>query len=159
MITTNQGYERTKALIKGMEEAIARQETDLAGMHPLLAELTRAGQASLLTEWREEVAEYEALRDGRLRQMTWETLPELGAALRQARLAAGLTQAALAERAGLAPEQVASYEAADYREAPLAHCQAVIAALGAKVKVEALIVVASPRAATAAPTVSAPTSR
>jgi hypothetical protein len=158
MITTQRAYEARKAFIKGMEEVVARADIDTAGMHPLLAKATRDGQISLLEEAREEVAEYEALRDGRLRRMAWETLPEMGAALRQARLAAELTPAALAERAGLTPEQVASYEATDYREAPVAHCQAVIAALGAKVKVEALIVVASPTPVTVRP-ITAPATR
>ena len=143
MITTERGYWRTKELIAGMEAALARRAPAPAEQHPLLAELTRAGQAGLLAEWRAEVAEYEALRDGRLARLTLAGLADLGPALRRARLAAGLTPELLAERSGLTPEQVANYEASDYRDAPLAHCGAVIAALGVTLRLEALLGVAA----------------
>ena len=139
MIRSQREYETRKAFVAGMEEAVARADSDLAGQPPLLAEAMWQGQRSLLAEARAEIAEYEALRDGRLTRLTLETLLELGAHLRQARLAAGLTTAALAARAGLELELVARYETSDYCDAPLGHFQAVLSALGGRVQLEALI--------------------
>jgi HTH-type transcriptional regulator/antitoxin HigA len=139
MIRSHQEYETRKALVAGMEQAVARADTELADQHPLLAEAMRGGQRSLLDEARAEVAEYEALRDGRLVRLSLTALPELGALLHRARLAAGLTQEMLAARAGLYPDQLAGYETTAYHDASLADCQAVIAALGVTLHIDALI--------------------
>jgi len=139
MIGSQREYETRQAFVKGMEQAVADADHDLAGQHPLLAAAMRQGQCSLLEEAREEVAEYEALRDGRLQRVRLAALPELGGQLQRARLAAGLTRAMLARRLGWTAEQVAFYESTDYRAAPLAHCQAVLDALTVKLSIEALI--------------------
>lgn len=65
MIGSQQEYESRKAFVAGMQQTIARQDEDLAGMHPLLQQAIRGGQASLLQEWQAEVAWYEAVRAGR----------------------------------------------------------------------------------------------
>src|SRR5687767_10061698 len=119
MIASQREYETRKAFVAGMEETVARADIDLAGQHPLLAEAMRQGQRSLLAEARAEIAEYEALRDGRLALLRSDTLPDIGPALIRARIAQGLTQQALADRLGLKQQQIQRYEATRYASARL----------------------------------------
>jgi hypothetical protein len=139
MITNQREYETRKAFAAGMEETVARADVDLAGQHPLLAEAMRQGQRALLAEARAEIAEYEALRDGRLTLLRFDALPEIGLSLIRARIAQGLTQQALADRLGLKQQQIQRYEVTRYATARIDRLQAVATALGVTLRVEAIV--------------------
>jgi ribosome-binding protein aMBF1 (putative translation factor) len=85
---------------------------------------------SQLEELREELAEYEALRSGKVGVLELTSLAELPEALIRARIAVGLTQKGLAERQGLKEQQVQRYEATQYAGVSLERIQAVAEALG-----------------------------
>jgi hypothetical protein len=139
MISNEREYRLIKARAAGLETALASIDTDLAGEHPLLQQAMRQGMANLLLEFREDIAEYEALRDGRAALLRFDTLPDLGQALIRARVAQGLTQQALADRLGLKPQQIQRYEATRYASARLTRLQSVAEALGVTFRVEAVI--------------------
>jgi transcriptional regulator with XRE-family HTH domain len=67
----------------------------------------------------DELDDYGALKEGRGEIGTAESVEDLPRLLIRARIAAGLTQADLAERLGLKEQQIQRYEATDYESASL----------------------------------------
>jgi ribosome-binding protein aMBF1 (putative translation factor) len=90
----------------------------------------RAGLESQLADLQAELAEYEALRGGQVREIQLRSLKELPEALIRARISAGLSQKELAQRLGLKEQQIQRYEATRYAGANLERVQAVADALG-----------------------------
>ena len=82
---------------------------------------------------REQLAEYEALRSGRIAVLELDSLTALPDALIRARIAGGLTQKELATRLGLKEQQIQRYEATRYAGVSLERIQAVAEALGVKI--------------------------
>jgi ribosome-binding protein aMBF1 (putative translation factor) len=133
MIKNERQYAITKEWVAKFEESIAdlvRSPGPGDGLDPYTREITIRSQQSQLEDLRAEVAEYEALKAGRVRRVAHESFDEFPAALIKARIAAGLTQRQLAERLGLKEQQIQRYEATDYRSASLARVGEVVAALG-----------------------------
>lgn len=134
MITNERQYRITKAEAERFEEALARAEEQSAHLHPRLQQAMREGLESQLQELREQLAEYEALRSGRIAVLELDSLGELPDALVRARISAGLTQRELAGRLGLKEQQVQRYEATRYAGVSLERIQQVVEALGAKIR-------------------------
>ena len=133
MIKNERQYAITKEWIAKFEESIAGLSASPGpgdAREPFTREITIRSQQSQLDDLRAEVAEYEALKAGRVKRLTHESFDQLPAALIKARIAAGLTQRQLAERLGLKEQQIQRYEATDYRSASLARVGQVVAALG-----------------------------
>ena len=130
MITNEREYCSTKAAIKRLEEGLAAADEHRAEQHLLAQRLVREGIEGQLETLREQVAEYEALRDGRIAVLEADSLAQLPDVLIRARVAAGLTQKALAERLGLKEQQIQRYEATGYAGVSLERAQAVADALG-----------------------------
>jgi transcriptional regulator with XRE-family HTH domain len=76
-----------------------------------------------------ELDDYEALKEGRGEVGTAKSLEDLPRLLIRARIAAGLTQAELAEELGLKEQQIQRYEATDYESASLSRLTEVADAL------------------------------
>ena len=93
----------------------------------------REGIESELQILREQLAEYEALRSGRIAVLELDSLTDLPDALIRARIAGGLTQKELATRLGLKEQQIQRYEATRYAGVSLERVQAVAEALGVKI--------------------------
>lgn len=85
------------------------------------------GQAS---ELRAQLNEYDALREGRVAVGELGSLDDLPRLLVRARIAAGLSQRALAERLGLKEQQIQRYESSDYASASLSRLRQVADAVG-----------------------------
>jgi ribosome-binding protein aMBF1 (putative translation factor) len=130
MIGNEREYRITIAAIGRFEEALDRLEEGSAERHPLLQQALRESMEGEVQTLREQVAEYDALRGGKVAVLEADSLRELPDALIRARIAAGLTQKALAARLGLKEQQVQRYEATRYASANLARIQAVADALG-----------------------------
>jgi ribosome-binding protein aMBF1 (putative translation factor) len=107
--------------------------------------LMRAAMESQLEDLRQQLAEYEALRAGRVQVLELDSLGRLPEALIRARIAAGLTQKELARRLGLREQQVQRYEATRYAGASLARLQAVADALGVQTQGRVVLRTASGR--------------
>jgi transcriptional regulator with XRE-family HTH domain len=127
MITNMRQYKATRAAIKRLEDALAsaaRSETE-----PSIRDLLTRGIEQQLEQLREEIRAFEAVRQGSidLRLASFEDLPTM---LIQGRIAAGLTQAALADKLGLKEQQIQRYEQTGYAQASLTRVLAVASALG-----------------------------
>ena len=138
MIKNERQYRISKTQLEKFEQVLA--DTDKAAqsenIHPLLYTALREAMQSQQDSLREELAAYEALRDGNIREFPATSFDELPRTLIMARIAAGLSQKELAERLGLKEQQVQKYEATEYTSASMARVRAVIQALGVTVKEE-----------------------
>src|SRR5262249_45968908 len=88
-------------------------------VHPSFVEAQRSALASQIEELLEEMALYEALRNGEVRSFEAEWLHDLPDILIQARIARGMSQKDLADFLGLKEQQIQRYEAERYRSASL----------------------------------------
>ena len=130
MITNKRQYRITKAEAERFEQALAHSTEQGTHLHPRMRQAMQEGLESQLADLREQLAEYEALRNGRITVLELNSLMELPDALIRARTAAGVTQKELAARLGLKEQQVQRYEATHYAGASLERLQAVAEALG-----------------------------
>lgn len=131
IIRNERQRENTEEWIAKFEQSIADlRATPGPGdmLEPFTREILIRSQESMLEDLRGQVAEYEALRDGQIRRTQVESMLDLGTALVQARVAAGLTERQLADRLRMDEDQLKRHEAMDYQTASLA-CLIEIAAV------------------------------
>jgi DNA-binding XRE family transcriptional regulator len=122
MIANEREYRVTNAAAKKFAEALKNfdeHSAKQAGIHPRLIQAEKESIASQLATLKKEIREYERLRSGRVK-VSLSEIEGLSEKLVRARIAAGLTQEALAEKLGLKRQQVQRYEASDYASASLA---------------------------------------
>ena len=143
MIANERQYRITRTAAREFEEALARLETVEAHRPPELRRVMREAMESQLEELREELADYEALRSGKVGVLELTSLAELPEALIRARIAVGLTQKGLAERLGLKEQQVQRYEATQYAGVSLQRIQEVAEALGVAIHERVILPTAS----------------
>ena len=125
MIQNGLQYRVTQARLREMREALAELSQEPLPKRAL--EVRRKALKSLIEELEVNITAYEQLKGGELPDLSvLETLPET---LIKARIAAGLTQAALAERLGMKPQQVQRYEATKYANASLERVLEVVRAI------------------------------
>ncbi len=89
----------------------------------------------LRLELRSQIRTYEELANSNVSSMHVQSLLELPQAVLRARIAAGLTQAELAERAGLAASAIERYERNDYESASLQRLAELIDAIGIPISI------------------------
>jgi HTH-type transcriptional regulator/antitoxin HigA len=135
MITNERQYRITKAALKKFEKSIAAHEKGQPSpdVHPRIYAATGDALRSEAEVLRDQLQDYEQLRAGRVRQRTLGTLTELPKAIIEARIAARVTQKGLADRLGVAEQQVQRWEATEYAGVGLHRLQQVADALGADV--------------------------
>lgn len=104
--------------------------------HPRLLQARQDQMRSQLEEFREDLGEYEALWQGRVKRLEVKDLSELPAALIRARVAAGLTQAQLAGRLNIKTQQVQRDEAKLYCHVSFERMAKVAEALGVRLRGE-----------------------
>ena len=99
MITNEKQYKITRASLREFDEALekTRSSEEQEQQDPILRQAEIESLESERKVLREQLEEYEAVRDGQVPSLT-VSLDRLGEALALARVAAGLTQAQLAER-------------------------------------------------------------
>jgi ribosome-binding protein aMBF1 (putative translation factor) len=133
VITNERQYRITKAEAQRFTDALAQSDDTASQLHPRIRQAMREGAESQLEELREQIAEYEALRDGRVTVLELDSLGDLPSALIRARIAAHLTQKGLAQRLGIKEQQIQRYEATQYAGATFERLQAVAGALDVRV--------------------------
>ena len=142
MITNERQYRITKAEAEKFKQALARMESEPTGrsdIHPRLVQAEREGLESQLQDLRTELEEYEALKRGDVSTIAIDSFDELAIGLIKARIAAGLSQKALAERLGLKEQQIQRYEAERYVSASYQRLQEIVRAIGVRVREEILL--------------------
>jgi DNA-binding XRE family transcriptional regulator len=136
MIENERQYRITKSWIARFEESrtgYAARELGPAidpGMHKLMDDAL----ASEIETLRRQINHYEKLRDGRITSREITSLRELPTALIEARIAARLTQRQLAERIGVAEQQIQRWESNDYCGVNLDRLQSIADALEVKIQ-------------------------
>jgi ribosome-binding protein aMBF1 (putative translation factor) len=134
MITNHRQYRITQGWVRKFEQSLAGLDDAEAHRSPEMRQVMRAAMESQIEDLRSQLAEYDALRQGRVRVLELEGLEALPEALIKARIASGLTQRALAERLGLKEQQIQRYEATRYDGVSLSRIRAVADALGMRVE-------------------------
>ncbi len=134
MIKNDRQREITLERISQFEETLAYIEGDSdAVTQPKLHKARRDAYRSQLVSFRQELAEYDALRAGGPISFHLEDLAELPRLLIKARIAAGISEAELGRRLDLTEAQVFRMEDFEYAEADLDQLREVAAALGFRV--------------------------
>ena len=132
MITNQRQYLVAQAQAERFRQALA--VPDAQDVHPKAAKAMRAGLRSQLDDLEAEVAEYDALRQGKITSLEAESIVGIGAALIKARIVRNLTQKELAERLELAEQQVQRYESTQYHGVATERLQQVADALRLSVR-------------------------
>ena len=137
VIPDEKSYRHTKKTVEGLTRGIEdyRARGGSSTLDPKMKQMVIDGTQSLIDEWSEQMREYERLKSGHA-TLELHSLGELPTILIKARVAAGLTQKQLAQKLGLAPQQIQRYEATRYRTITLARMQEIAQALGVRVKGE-----------------------
>jgi DNA-binding transcriptional regulator YiaG len=136
VITNERQYRITKAQLKRFDDDLAAHDarTPSADVDPRLHQAMRDALVSEAEELRVQLEHYEQLRDGQITGRELESLRELPTALIEARIAANLTQRALADRLGVAEQQVQRWEATAYAGVGLDRLQDIADALGIHIR-------------------------
>jgi transcriptional regulator with XRE-family HTH domain len=132
MITNQRQYQISKKQIREFESAVeqARRVGPDPGVHERIQHAMVDGLRSQLQDLREQVERFEALRAGKVRTRSLRSWADLPLALIEGRIAAGLTQGAMARKLGIPEQQVQRYESTRYAGASLERLQAVAEAIG-----------------------------
>ena len=130
MITNERQYLITQAQAVKFRDALAATPADV---HSKALKAMRDGARSQLAELEEQLAEYDALRAGKVVSFKVDSITGIGEALIKARIVRNLTHKALAERMDLAEQQIQRYEATRYAGVSVERLQAVANALKLRV--------------------------
>ena len=148
MITNDREYRITRAALERLEEALAAHREDRPpGPRATELELVRHGVERQAQELRDQLIAYTTLRNGGC-AIVFDSLDQLGDVLIQGRIAAGLTQRALAGKLGLKEQQVQRYEQTRYAHASLSRVREVAGALQLTFREPASVVTGSREAET-----------
>ncbi|HEY1980529.1 MAG TPA: helix-turn-helix transcriptional regulator [Xanthobacteraceae bacterium] len=142
MITNERQYRITKAEADRFRQTLnelTAQGDQREGVHPILVRAERDALRSQLEDLMAEVREYEALKAGGVSIIKIDSFSDLAEGLIKARIAAGLSQKALAERLHIKEQQVQRYEAERYASASLQRLQEVAQAIGVQIRKEILM--------------------
>jgi DNA-binding transcriptional regulator YiaG len=136
VITNERQYRITKAQLKRFDGDLAAQDArpPSANVDPRLHQAMRDALVSEADELRAQLKRYEQLRDGTITGRDLDSLRDLPTALIEARIAANLTQRALAERLDVAEQQVQRWEATAYAGVGLDRLQDIADALHTRIR-------------------------
>ena len=138
MIKNERQYRITQARLEEFRQGIAQSEKErrTSKLHSKLQQAQVDALRSQLQTLKRELREYEDLRSGRHKVLTYTSFDELPKALVQARIARGWTQKDLAGRVGLDEQKIQDYEATDYQRASLARIREIVRALEIEIREE-----------------------
>jgi DNA-binding XRE family transcriptional regulator len=129
MIQNEREYKISKAEVEKFRQAIAQLEQQ--STEDWKIELQRNAMQSSLEELEQEILEYTQLKNSSVPiTLTLSSFEQIPNTLIQARIAKGWTQAELASRMGVKPQQVQNDEITHYQSANFARLTRVAKALG-----------------------------
>lgn len=135
MIKNEKEYRSTRKALAGYEASLAAFDVlklIASGVDPLIARSQKASYERQAKELREQLVAYETRRRGGDGPIEVEGLADLGRALVEARISAGLTQRELANVAGVQEQQVQKYEKELYESASLRRVTQMGQAIGVR---------------------------
>ncbi|MHB8658037.1 MAG: helix-turn-helix transcriptional regulator [Solirubrobacteraceae bacterium] len=135
MITNQRQYRITRAQLKRFDEAAEAQAArdPSPDVEPRIHSAMGDALHSEAEELRRQLYEYEQLRAGDVKTRDLRSLTDLPRALIEARIAGHVTQKELADRLGLAEQQIQRWEATNYVGVGVERMQNVADALGARI--------------------------
>jgi DNA-binding transcriptional regulator YiaG len=136
VITNERQYRITKAHLKRFDDDLAAHDArkPATGVDLRLHQAMRDALVSEADELRAQAKHYEELRDGTITGRELDSLRDLPTALIEARIAANMTQRALAHRLGVAEQQVQRWEATAYAGVGLERLQDIADALHTRIR-------------------------
>ena len=137
MIANERQCKITKRKERRFHDAIERfdaQGSEASDVHPRIRQAEREAMESQLDDLRAELAEYDRLKAADLSVISTASVDELADGLIKARIAAGLSQRALAQRLGVKEQRVQRYEAERYASASYRRLCQVSDALGVPIR-------------------------
>lgn len=138
MIKNERQYRVTKTQAERFRQALSEVKKN-NNVSADLRKIQSDAIASQLQQLEQQIAEYQELKSGKHRELTYETFGEMLHGITKARIAQGLTQRDLAQKAHLKEQQIQRYEATDYATASTKRVREVLQALGARVHGSALL--------------------
>ncbi len=131
MIKNDRQYRIAKAQLEKFEQSLTetRQSTERLPIKKLQEDALK----SQIEDLKKEIEEYESIWASNQSIPELESFDEIPGALIKARLSQGLSQKQLADRLGLAEQQIQRYESSEYETASLARIKELISALGLKI--------------------------
>ena len=140
MITNERQYRITRANAEKFQKVLDAFGQDAQeGVHPRLVQAQREALESQLKDLTAEIAAYEQLKSAAPPVISISSFDDLADGLIQARIAAGLSQKALAEKLGLKEQQIQRYEAERYASASYQRLRNVAGAIGVRVRNDILL--------------------
>src|SRR6266436_3883135 len=140
MIRNERQYKITKSQAEGFRRSYDQLQnatvSDTQSAEYLRWKIQRDAVASQLEELDGDIREYEALQGDTATPIEIGSIDEFPRILIQGRIAAGLTQRALATKLGLKEQQIQRYESTDYQGASFDRIQQIVKALGLRVRQE-----------------------
>lgn len=134
MIKNARQYSGAKRQIGKLEEALDLSKKFPIEMDKKIYKAMIIGIESQIREIQNEIEEYEKLQ--KEKQIPSDTLNNMGSLLIKARIACQFSQKELAEKVGIAPQQIQKYEANEYKSAKLDRLEDITKALGFNAIVE-----------------------
>ncbi|WP_431205531.1 helix-turn-helix domain-containing protein [Bradyrhizobium betae] len=114
MIATDHQYRTTRDRLERFTQTLAKLKS--GSEHDLLHQARVNAILAQTERLKAELNEYDDLRSGNVTQIDASSLLDLPVALIKARIARGLSQSALAELVGVAPQQIQRWESGAYRK-------------------------------------------
>ena len=139
MITNEKQYRITRKQAAKFELAIKEFDSKSGRRERVDIRMLKAERDALksqLESLKEELSEYERLKSHDTSIILADSLEQLPVGLIQARIAAGLSQRALAQRLGLKEQQIQKYEAERYATASFRRLSQVAQALKLRIESE-----------------------
>jgi ribosome-binding protein aMBF1 (putative translation factor) len=135
VITNERQYRITRAQLKRFDDAAQAQAArdPSPDVDPRIHAAMGDALLSEADELRRQLHDYEQLRAGEIKIRNLSSLTDLPRALIEARIAGHITQKELADRLGLAEQQIQRWEATDYAGVGVERIQNVADALGARI--------------------------
>lgn len=130
MIRSQRELKRKQQSLAALEQAIVRFEVPAGDAEAVGRRRGRELLVRRRDDLQADIADYQRLRVEGLAALRIERLADVPAGLIQGRIACGLSQAALAARLGVAPQQVQHWESELYEHASFASVLEVATALG-----------------------------
>ena len=134
MIQNERQYKVTQTKLKKLEQAAANVELEDLSLHPRQILSQKNSYNKIISTLKQDLAEYEELKSGRISIFQIESFNYLPTALIKARIASGMTQKELAEKIDTQEQQIQRYEANHYHAISFDRLMKVVGALGISFK-------------------------
>jgi HTH-type transcriptional regulator / antitoxin HipB len=114
MIANEKQYQITKKKLAEFRSQLVELQDSLSPDNELLHEVYINSLKAKIEDFCNEIYEYESLKEGRLNNISIDSLDDLSTVLIKARIAKGLSQANLADLVNLKEQQIQRYESDSY---------------------------------------------